>query len=80
LRSRPAPPSKVVIDQNKRAILKEGTKTRRSRRTVRLTVGLVAALRDHRRRQLEERLRFRAEFQDRGLVSAAGWTPSSSTA
>src|SRR5215217_3537440 len=43
-------------------------KTRKSRRTVRLTQRAVEALRSHRKRQLEEKLRVGGLYQDQGLV------------
>jgi integrase len=43
-------------------------KTDRGRRSVALDQGTVAALRDHRRRMLEERLLVGADFDDLGLV------------
>ena len=45
-------------------------KTRKSRRTVRLTQEAVEALRSHRVRQAEEKLRAGALYQDHGLVFA----------
>jgi integrase len=45
-------------------------KTKKSRRTVRLTERAVEALRSHRARQAEEKLRAAAPYQDRGLVFA----------
>ena len=45
-------------------------KTKKSRRTVRLTERAVDALRSHRARQAEEKLRAGASYQDRGLVFA----------
>ncbi len=43
-------------------------KTAKSRRRVRLTTGGVTALRSHRKRQLQERIRFSSLWQDHGLV------------
>jgi|SRR5215208_1088976 len=43
-------------------------KTRKSRRTVRLTQRAVEALRSHRKGQLEEKLRIGGLYQDQGLV------------
>jgi integrase len=43
-------------------------KSKKSRRTLDLHAGLVAALRAHRARQLEERLRAGRDWQDSGLV------------
>jgi integrase len=45
-------------------------KTRKSRRTVRLTQRAVEALRSHRARQAEEKLRAGGLYQDQGLVFA----------
>jgi hypothetical protein len=45
-------------------------KTRRSRRLVALDAGTVAALREHRKRQLEERLAWGPAYEDSGLVFA----------
>lgn len=46
----------------------EPPKTSRSRRTINMPAGLVAALRDHRVRQLEERIAAGAAWQDWDLV------------
>jgi integrase len=43
-------------------------KTSRSRRLIELTAGSVAALRAHRKRQLEERMQSAGLWQDHGLV------------
>lgn len=43
-------------------------KTAKSRRRIRLTAGSVAALRAHRKRQLEERMRLSSLWRDHGLV------------
>lgn len=43
-------------------------KTAKSRRRVRLTTGSVTALRAHRKRQLEERIRLSSLWRDHGLV------------
>jgi integrase len=53
-------------------------KTKRSRRRIDLSAASVAALRAHRKRQLEERMRLSALWRDHGLVfpSAVG-TPLS---
>jgi integrase len=60
----------------RRTLTRKGTgyvlgepKTKKSRRTVRLTQRAVEALRSHRRRQLEEKLRATA-YEDSGLVFA----------
>jgi integrase len=45
-------------------------KTKKSRRTVRLTEGAVDALRSHRARQAKEKLRVGAFYQDQGLIFA----------
>jgi integrase len=57
------------IDNGRRLALGE-PKTRKSRRTVRLTQKAVEALRSHRKRQLEEKLRVGGLYQDQGLVFA----------
>ena len=44
------------------------TKNRRARRQVNLTLRTVNALKAHRKRQLEERMRFAESYEDRGLV------------
>ncbi len=46
------------------------TKTKKGRRRVNLTPRTVAALKAHRKRQLEERMRFVGLHEDRGLVFA----------
>jgi integrase len=56
-------------DNGRRLALGE-PKTRKSRRTVRLTQRAVEALRSHRKRQLEEKLMVGSLYQDRGLVFA----------
>ena len=60
-----------------RALVREGgrhelgeTKTRRGRRRVHLTPRTVAALKAHRRRQLEERMRLSDLYKDQGLIFA----------
>jgi integrase len=51
-------------------------KSKKSRRTITLSSSVVAALRAHRARQLEERLRAGKDWQDSGLVFVArGGTP-----
>lgn len=45
-------------------------KTKRSRRSIPLPSFAITALREHRKRQLEERLRAGSEWDDRGLVFA----------
>jgi integrase len=56
----------VAVYRSVRA--KGDTKTRRSRRVLQLPARVVAALREHRRRQTEERLRAGDVWQDHGLV------------
>jgi integrase len=56
----------VAVYRSVRA--KGDTKTRRSRRVLQLPVRVVAALREHRRRQMAERLRAGDAWQDHGLV------------
>lgn len=56
----------VAVYRSVRA--KGDTKTRRSRRVLKLPVMVVAALRAHRSRQMEERLRAGDAWQDHGLV------------
>src|ERR687889_1320299 len=58
-----------------RSLVREGgrhkvgeTKTRRGRRRVNLTPRTVNALKAHRKRQLEERMRLAETYKDRGLV------------
>jgi integrase len=58
-----------------RALVREGgrhvvgeTKTRRGRRRVNLTPRTVAALKAHRKRQLEQRVRLAGLYQDYGLI------------
>jgi integrase len=60
-----------------RSLVREGgsnklgeTKTRRGRRQVNLTPRAVAALRAHRKRQLEERVKRAGLYEDRGLIFA----------
>jgi integrase len=61
-----------------RALVREGgrhelgeTKTRRGRRLVSLTPRTMNALKAHRRRQLEERMRLSGLYEDRGLIFAS---------
>ncbi len=61
------------------ALVREGgqhivgeTKTRRGRRQVNLTPRTVNALKAHRKRQLEERMRLSGLYKDHGLVFATG--------
>ena len=66
-----------------RALVREGgrhvvgeTKTRRGRRRVNLTPRTVAALKAHRKRQLEQRVRLADLYQDHGLIfSSENGTP-----
>jgi integrase len=58
------------VDNGRRLSLEE-PKTKRSRRTVRLTPRAVEALRRHRARQAEEKLKAGGLYQDQGLVFAA---------
>jgi integrase len=46
------------------------TKSRRGRRQVNLTPRTVSALKAHRKRQLEERIKFTGLYQDHGLIFA----------
>ncbi len=62
-----------------RALVREGgrhsvgeTKTRRGRRQVNLTPRTVNALKAHRKRQLEERMRLSGLYEDHGLIFATG--------
>ncbi len=48
------------------------TKTKRGRRLVNLTLRTVSALKNHRKRQLEERVRLSGLYANRGLVFATG--------
>jgi integrase len=57
-------------DNGRRLTLGE-PKTKKSRRTIRLTQRTVEALKSHRARQAEEKLRAGALFQDQGLVFVA---------
>lgn len=59
----------TVVPIRNRPVLRLGeTKSRRSRRVVALDARTVAALRDHRKRQAEERLRAGEAWEDVGLV------------
>ena len=60
-----------------RALVREGgsyqpgtTKTKRGRRSIRLTPRAVSALKAHRKRQLEERIQFAGLWKDHGLIFA----------
>jgi len=66
--ARPVPPSVAVWHS-----VREGgdTKTARSRRTLALPQAAVHALRDHRKRQAEDRLAASSLWQDHGLVFAS---------
>jgi integrase len=66
--ARPAPPSVAVW----RSVRECGdTKTAKSRRTLALPQAAVQALRDHRKRQAEDRLAAGSLWQDHGLVFAS---------
>jgi len=66
--ARPVPPSVAVW----RSVREGGdTKTAKSRRTLALPQAAVQALRDHRKRQAEDRLAAGALWQDHGLVFAS---------
>jgi integrase len=61
-----------------RALVREGgryvvgeTKTKRGRRRVNLTPRTVAALKAHRKRQLEQRVRLASLYEDHGLIFAS---------
>ena len=66
--ARPVPPSVAVWHS-----VREGgdTKTAKSRRTLALPQAAVQALRDHRKRQAEDRLAAGSLWQDHGLVFAS---------
>ena len=55
---------KVTIGPDRQALLKDNTKTEGSHRKIGLPDSLVAALRDHRRRQAAERLAFGPGYGD----------------
>jgi hypothetical protein len=66
--ARPVPPSVAVW----RSVREGGdTKTAKSRRTLALPEAAVQALREHRKRQAEDRLTAGALWQDHGLVFAS---------
>ena len=66
--ARPVPPSVAVW----RSVREGGdTKTAKSRRTLALPQAAVQALRDHRKRQAEDRLAAGSLWQDHGLVFAS---------
>jgi integrase len=66
--ARPVPPSVAVW----RSVREGGdTKTAKSRRTLALAQAAVQALREHRKRQAEDRLAAGALWQDHGLVFAS---------
>lgn len=50
-------------------------KTQRSRRDVEFRPEAIAALREHRKRQLEERMRLKGTPEDHGLIFATTGTP-----
>ncbi len=58
----------TVVDTDGGPIRRRETKTRRSRRPISLDVDTLGRLRDHRRRQLEERMFVGAGYEDLGLV------------
>jgi integrase len=58
--------------ENGRRIALGEPKTKKSRRTVRLTLRAVEALTRHRARQAEEKLKAGGVYQDQGLVFAGG--------
>jgi len=58
----------TVVKQNHRPVLRHGTKTAGSRRTIALDAGTVAALRSHHARQAEERLAAGEAWHDADLV------------
>ena len=60
--------SQSLQRQKGRGLVLTDTKTDRSRRTIRLPAPLIAALRVHRIRQLEEHLALGPRWQDSGLV------------
>jgi integrase len=64
--------SQALQRQKGRGLVLTETKTDRSRRTIALPVKLVAALKAHRVRQLEERLAAGSRWQDSGFVFASG--------
>jgi integrase len=60
-----------------RALVREGggyrpgnTKTKRGRRSIRLTPRAISALKAHRKRQLEEKMKFAGLWRDHGLIFA----------
>jgi integrase len=62
-----------------RALVREGgrhvlgeTKTKRGRRQINLTPRTVNALKDHRKKQLEEKMRLAGLYKDHGLIFASG--------
>jgi integrase len=61
-----------------RALVREGgrhtlgeTKTRRGRRQINLTPGTVSALKAHRKKQLEEKMKLAGLYKDHGLIFAS---------
>ncbi len=58
------------LTREKGRYLMGDTKTKKGRRRVNLTPRAVAALKAHRKRQLEERVRLAGLYEDRGLVFA----------
>jgi integrase len=65
---RPVPPSVAVWHSARQG---RDTKTAKSRRTLALPQAAVQALREHRKRQMEDRLAAGALWQDHGLVFAS---------
>jgi integrase len=60
------------LTREKGRYLMGDTKTKKGRRRVNLTPRTVAALKAHRKRQLEERVRLAGLYEDRGLVFSTG--------
>jgi integrase len=58
------------LTRDKGRYLMGDTKTKKGRRRVNLTPRTVVTLKAHRKRQLEERVRFTGLYEDRGLVFA----------
>ena len=60
--------TQTLVLVNGRATLRAEAKTASGRRSVELDAGTVSVLREHRRRQIEERLKAGSVWQDSGLV------------
>ena len=60
------------LTREKGRYLPGDTKSKKGRRRVNLTPRTVAALKAHRKRRLEERVRLAGHYEDRGLVFATG--------